>query len=321
MPVCNPGTAARLHAGNTRAIANRGSQEHIRCHRSLDRRGAGTAYTSGVRTSLVGLLVAFHVAGCVAEPEAPPPLPPPPGCESNRVPLITTRVDGVADVQVVPVKVDGIDAYLALDTGSQGTFVFADDYIEDAAELAIGCEVRRIPGYGDDGIGVEYFEGVPILGILGLEFFAAHGEIDYPGGTLARHAALPAGTEALPSAPYTNIDDRGLVDFSIDGVDLRMMFDTGAQTTLWVGVEGDADDEQGYVQMADGTLWEVWFGDGALVLAGETRTVPVIRGLENDYISPELEELGAQGLLGLTSMGWRTIRWDTPGGRIYFGPL
>lgn len=35
-------------------------------------------------------------------------------CGRNEVPLVMTRADGVADVQVVPVRLDGRDAWLAL---------------------------------------------------------------------------------------------------------------------------------------------------------------------------------------------------------------
>jgi len=247
-----------------------------------------------------------------------PPAPTSDTCESNVVPMVTTRVDGVADTQVVPIVVDGRDAWLAIDTGSQRTFVFRDEYEEDAAVLTIGCEQRSVPGYGEAGIGVEEFEGKPILGILGLEFFGDVGEIDYPGGTITRHASLPADVARLPHAPFVNRDDRGLVDLEIDAVPVRMMLDTGAPSTLWLGVEGNEGDERGQVQTADGRLWDVWFGQGEIALAGERRVVPVTRGLAIPYIGPELEELGAQGLLGVTSLGWRRFVWDTPNGLIYF---
>ena len=249
----------------------------------------------------------------------------PPGerwCEINVVPLVTTRDDGVADVQVVPVVIDGEDGWLALDTGAPLTFVYRDDYIEHAAWLELGCEAHPIAGYGDDAIGVEYYEGKPIFGILGLDFVGTVGEIDYPGGRLARHEAAPADVAALPSAPLTLTGDRALVDFTIDDAALRMIFDTGAHDTLWVGVEGQPGDIPGKVQMADGSTWEVWYGSGSLELAGQTaREIPVIRGLDNDYISPELEELGAQGLIGLSAFGWRRIVWDADAERMYLGPL
>ncbi|HEU0031685.1 MAG TPA: hypothetical protein VFQ53_13695 [Kofleriaceae bacterium] len=265
----------------------------------------------------------FVVLAACADPSPPPPDEPAP-CDDNVVPLVTTRVDGVADTQVVPIELDGRDAWLALDTGAPLTFVFSDPagpvFVDHAADITIGCEVRAVAGYRADAIGAEVFDGKPIVGILGLDFFAPAGEIDYPGGTLARRARVPADAAALPAAPLTVIDERALVDVVIDDVPLRLMVDTGAQSTLWLGVTGDADDEQGQIEMADGTLWDVWFGDGQLVLAGEPpRSVPVIRGLANDYIGPELEALGAQGLLGLTSIGWRRIVIDRDAGLLRLG--
>lgn len=247
-------------------------------------------------------------------------------CLTNRVPLVTTRADGVADSQVVAVTVDGRAGWLALDTGSPLTFVFGgpDDpeYVEDGGWLALGCEAHTVPAIRFDTIDGEDFEGLPILGILGLDFFGAVGEIDYPGGTLARHPTAPADLAALPSAPLVLVEDRLLVDVVLDGAALRLMLDAGAHDTLWLGVEGDADDEVGYVEMADGTLWEVWFGTGQLALGADApREVPVIRGLANDYIGPELEELGAHGLLGLTSVGWRRIGWDAAAGELYLDEI
>jgi len=278
---------------------------------------------------MLGVVVSAGVgAGCGDRaPGAPdastsPPPDADPTCATNVVPLVTTRDDGVADVQLAPVVIDGQPAWLALDTGSPLTFVFHDGYVEDAAFLEIGCEARSIPGYGDDAIGVEYHDGLPILGILGLDFFGATGEIDYPGGHLVRHATAPPGLEALASAPFRIVDDRGLVDVVIDDVPLRMMFDTGAHDTLWLGVEGEPGDVESEVQMADGSTWTVWYGAGTITIDGDQpRDVPVMRGLENDYIGPELEELGAQGLLGLTALGWRRIAWDATAGRFYLGPL
>ncbi len=66
-------------------------------------------------------------------------------CAKNVVPLeLTISPDGVADSQVIPIRYQGEDAYLAIDTGSPYTFVFgpvgAPEYIEHFGDAEIGCE-------------------------------------------------------------------------------------------------------------------------------------------------------------------------------------
>jgi hypothetical protein len=250
-----------------------------------------------------------------------------PSCARNEVPLVTTRDDGVADAQVIPVRVDGQQAWLALDTGAPFTFLYSDingpEYVEEAGTVEIGCETWTVPGFRQDAIGVEPFEGKPILGIVGLDFFQqGPAELDYPGGRMVRYraGAPPAELEAFPALPLHG-DDRALVDVTLDQEPLTLMLDTGAHDTLWLGVTGGPDDELSQVQTADGAVWDVYIGTGILELPGEApRVVRVQRALDVGYIKPELDELGAQGLFGLTSLGWRRILFDFEGGVIRLGP-
>jgi len=251
----------------------------------------------------------------------------------NEIELHLTQLDGVADVQTVPITLTGDDqdAWLALDTGSPLTFLFSDpsgpEFLEHAGTIALGCETWDVPGYREDAIGVEMLDGKPILGILGIDFFTEHAsEIDYPGARVARYFDDTAIPEHYASAPTIALHgrehDRPLVDVVIDDTPLTMLFDAGAHDTIWLGVEGDDDDEIAGVQTADGAIWEVFIGDGVLAFPGEAeRTVPVMRALDIGYIKPELDEIGAQGLLGLTSMGWRSMLFDFDEGVMRLGAL
>jgi hypothetical protein len=257
---------------------------------------------------------------------------------TNVVELHVVRdEDGVADVQTIPITKDGQEAWLALDTGSPLTFLFSDpsgpEFVDDAGGIQVGCETWEVPGYRQDAIGVEMLEGKPILGVLGIDFFEndeqherVAAEIDYPGGQLARYFtddAIPPIFDSAPSLPLRGRDDdRPLVDVTIDDTPLTLMFDAGSHDTIWLGVEGDDDDEVSSVQTADGATWEVFIGDGVLALPDEpARTIPVMRALDIGYIKPELDELGAQGLFGLTGMGWRRILIDFDAGAMRLGPL
>jgi hypothetical protein len=256
------------------------------------------------------------------------PLQPRPATSIDEVPLVTTVDDGVADVQVVPILFEGQDAWLALDTGSPLTFLFSDpagpQYVEEAGTVLIGTQAWTLPGYREDAIGVEYFDARPILGILGIDYFADHPtELDYPGGRIVRWLE---GTPSLAGSSSVGLHglehDRPLVDVILDDTPLTLMLDAGAHDTIWLGVIGDADDEVAAVQTADGEVWEVYVGDGALAFPEEPeRLVPVLRALDIGYIKPELDEIGAQGLLGLTSLGWRRVVFDFAAGELALFPI
>jgi hypothetical protein len=270
-----------------------------------------------------------------------------PAC--NFVPLVTTIEDGVADCQVVPVMFRGEKAWLALDTGAPITFLFtevltgsqvglqpaspveledlekADTYVEYAGTVEIGCESWRLPGYGDAAIGVEMLRGRPIVGILGLDFFSdVPAVIDYPGNRIVRYldGAYPASYRELPSVPLHGLESgRALIDVVIDGAELTLMLDTGAHDTILIGSSEPDDGELMHVQTADGRRWYVRLGEAVLELPGEpARTVAVMRARDIGYFAPELRELGAGGLFGLTSLGWRRVMLDFETGVLRLGP-
>jgi hypothetical protein len=249
---------------------------------------------------------------------------------SNVVPLVTTLEDGVADSQVVPIRLDNMHAWLALDTGAPFTFLFSDpagpEYVDHAGTIEIGCEQWKVPGYRDKAIGVEMFQDRPILGVLGLDFFLdVPVEIDYPGGRLVRHLdrLLPAGDRRLPAVPMCGrACGRALIDVMLDDRKLTLMLDTGAHNTILIDVAGKEGDERTEVQTADGRTWEVYLGDAFLSLPGEDpRPVPVMRAEDLPYIAPELRENHAHGLFGLTSLGWRRVVFDFDAGVLRLGPL
>ena len=236
-----------------------------------------------------------------------------------------TYDDGVADSQVVPVEVDGEPAWLAIDTGASLSFLFrkSDDppFVEHAGDVRIGSVLFPLPGYGDDGIGPEMFQDKPILGILGVDFFLPRGEIDYPGGRVVHWGDEPIpGADELPGLPLRIVEDLARVSVNVDGRELDLMFDTGAHDTLLLGVDGQPGDEPVTVQTADGAQATVFAGQATIELPGEPPgSVPVLRALEIPYISPWLvDEQGANGLLGLTTLGLRRVVFD--GDRLRLGP-
>ena len=248
----------------------------------------------------------------------------------NIVPLVTTLEDNVADDQVIPIRFNGEDVWLALDTGAPFTFLFSDpdgpEYIERAGTIEIGCEKRELSAYRDDAIGVEMFRGKPIIGILGLDFFLdVPAEIDYPGGRLVRYLdrKLPESYLELPELPLRGREqDRALVKVTLDGTELTLTFDTGAHDTVLIDAVGAEGDGYMQVQTADGRRWDVLVGEATLALPGEKpRPVTVLRAQDLEYIAPEMREIGSRGLLGLTSLGWRRVVLDFENDTLKLGPL
>ncbi len=255
----------------------------------------------------------FLAAACAAPPR-----------DANAVPLVVTLDDGVADSQVVPVEVNGRAAWLALDTGSELSFLFRGpgdpEFLESAGAVWIGDECLWLPAYGDDGIGVEWFDGKPILGVLGLDFFLPRGEIDYPGGRVVAYRSGPVpNARDLPGLPLRVADGVARVTVAIDGGELELAFDTGAHDTILLGVDAQPGDEEMAVQTADGAVALVFAGRATVTLPGEPpRSVPVMRAQEIPYLAWLVDELDLDGLLGLTSIGFRRVVFD--GDRLRLGP-
>jgi len=67
---------------------------------------------------LAAILPLLLLPGCAATGADPA------AQSANVVPLVTTLEDGVADSQVVPIRFEDGDAWLALDTGAPFTFLF-----------------------------------------------------------------------------------------------------------------------------------------------------------------------------------------------------
>ena len=107
-----------------------------------------------------------------------------------------------------------------------------------------------------------------------------------------------------------------------DGIELTLMLDTGAHDTILIDAVRGEDDNLTQVQTADGRKWEVYVGEAILSLPGEDqKTIPVLRATDLQYIAPELREIRAHGLFGLTSLGWRRVVFDFDGGALRLGPL
>lgn len=249
-------------------------------------------------------------------------------CTRNEVPLTVTFTDeGFVDAQVVPVTFDGVEGWLALDTGAGITFVFGEEgdpeYVEHVGDAQVGCETVPMALLTLEAIGVEMFQGKPILGILGLDFFTARpAEVDYPGGKVVRYVSEAPDTRGLVAVPGDYVGGRIVLDAALDAVPMRLMFDTGSPHTIHVGAMAAPGDEEVQLGTADGAVTTVYEGPAALALGTNApRPITVWRAPTFPYVEEELVELDAAGLLGASGLGVRRMLFDRAGSALWLGPL
>ncbi len=248
-------------------------------------------------------------------------------CATNVVPLELTFIDGFVDSQVVPIVYEGVEGWLAIDTGSWETFVFGSDgdpqYIEHVGDAALGCEIIPLALMTLPAISGETFQGKPILGILGLDFFNQRPtEIDYPARRVVRYVTDAPETSELTGVASAYVGDRVVVECELDLQPLHLMYDAGSPHTLWVGVEGEPGDEEITLGTADGGTQLVFEGTASLGLGSDpAREVTVWRTPAFDYLQEELDQLGADGLLGASGLGFRRILFDSESATTWLGPI
>jgi hypothetical protein len=263
------------------------------------------------------------------ETEAPEPTPP--ACDTNEVAFLIDDRDadtehGELGGMMVPVQYEGALAYLAVDTGSALTFLYlgddGPDYVREAGVVQLGCESLTLPGRGFSSDDTRY----PIVGVFGADLFITqHGELDLEARTLTRHldGSRPAVPDSYAELAFENALDHALIHVTVDGTDLRLMWDTGSPHLLWVGVEGRQDDEVGLAQDVEGNTFPIYSGPSEVSLASEpATTLRVMRAPEFPYFADTVEALGGniQGLAGQSTLGARRIVFDPEASLMHLGP-
>lgn len=248
-------------------------------------------------------------------------------CLTNVVGLeLTISADGVADAQVVPVRYQGVDAYLAVDTGAWLTFIFGapgdPEYVPHVGDVELGCEIYPVASMTLEAFGPEPFNGKKIVGLLGMDFFSeVPTELDYPGRRVVRHLDHELDATGLTEIAVAWNGDRVVVDAALDQEPVRLIYDAGSPHTMWVGQQGQPGDDEILIGTANGDTIVGYEGTALLDFAGEDDLlVPIFRVPSFPYLQDELDELGAQGLLGATGLGFRRVVFDLPAFRMLLGP-
>ncbi len=245
------------------------------------------------------------------------------GCAVNSVELVLSFLDDEVDSQLVRATGGGRAGFLALDTGSEHTFMYGPTST-DRRPLSIGCETFSVITRDFDE---EVFEGTPIIGVLGADFFAsATSELDYPGRRLVRYHAgtAPADLVGYASAPYELISGHIGLRPRIDDAVTLLMFDTGATEVLLVPSPARAGDQETRFQDVEGNTFPAFVGETRLALGDDpVRTAGVQRVPSWPYFQSYQRDIhpDLSGLLGRVAMGFRRIVFDRDRLNLRLGPI
>ncbi|MEW6745971.1 MAG: hypothetical protein AB1486_24800 [Planctomycetota bacterium] len=271
------------------------------------------------------LIPLLALAACAAT-QAPAPPPPP-----NRIPIVfTTPGDaetGEIGGMVIPVRHDGKEAFLAIDTGSALSFLYlgegGPEFVAQAGTVEIGSETFKLPGRN---LAAEDETGAGIIGVLGASFFmevptvfdpVAASITRYPGGT------QPPDSHGYTTISYEDIEGHVIVTLPADGVPLRLLWDTGCPHLLWIGVEGEPGDSRSTAQDIEGERFDIYEGTASIVLGAEgSRDIVTLRAPRFPYFEGIAEALGGniQGLAGQSVFGRRRMMFDPAAHVIHLGP-
>lgn len=248
-----------------------------------------------------------------------------PSCTENEVPLL------IDDQRLyVPVEVDGEPGLFFIDTGSALTFLNlgpdARGFEKDAAVLTIGCETLSIPARGGLSSLGEAF-GQPVLGYLGADYLIESTSLlDMPGERVVRPAPSTVAEEATswPVLAYDNVQGHIIAPVLLDATPVRLMLDTGAFHTLWLGQQGEPGDQEIETADAKGNPLFFYLGEVDLEMAArDVVSVPVLRAPSFPYFEQTVASLGGNihGLLGLTSFRERALLFDGSRNEVRLGPV
>ena len=128
----------------------------------------------------------------------------------------------------------------------------------------------------------------------------------------------------MVGAAYDNVEGMIIAPVLLDATPVRLMLDTGAFHTLWLGQQGEPGDQE--IETGDAKGNELFFFLGEVDLemaARDVVSVPVLRAPSFPYFEQTVASLGGNihGLLGLTSFRERALLFDGTANEVRLGPV
>lgn len=224
--------------------------------------------------------------------------------------------------QFVPVRVNGQNGYLTVDTGAGESFLYGPDDFRATHPVMLGCETVMVM---QRDFAASTIDGVPVLGVLGADYFmTALTEIDYPRRRVIRRrdGSIP-GEPGEIRVPLVLAKGHMAVRAEIDGEDRLLMVDTGSPHVVLAWTAGRPGDEKVAVQDMSGARVDAFLGDSRVELERETREVPVYRIPDWPYFESYAKSLHPDlaGLYGRSTLGNRRVIIDARAGELRLGPL
>lgn len=226
--------------------------------------------------------------------------------------LVRTEYAGSTLAFYVPVEAEGRSGLLHLDSAGAYTILFAPEakgWVNDYANVRIGCELGRLPGYGGLAA-MEDIEGRPVLGTMGADWFLAEPTLlDVAAGQLVRR---PNGRSVTGSfeVPYRVLQGAIVIDAIFDGKAVSAMLDTGSGHALIVDETPRPGETKITTSDALGNPLVVYQSTATLGIAGHEKVVPILRAAKFDILEELSNQMGVRigGLVGLSSL--RAIETD-----------
>jgi hypothetical protein len=230
--------------------------------------------------------------------------------------LVVTGQGTTVDRLYAPVRYKGKDALLMFDTGAAMSFLHmgikAAPYTPKAGSVEIGGYTLELAGRNFDP---STHDGKQVVGTLGADFLLLGvGDLDLKCGKLTVYLnGAPSPGATWPTVAFDDVKGHVITPVKLDGQALRLMLDTGAQHTLWLGQQGKPGDQTVQTTDAVGNVLTLYLGSASLVLGSDpVKQVSVLRAPSFPYLEQTVKILGGNihGLLGLSALVGRSIVFD-----------
>lgn len=240
--------------------------------------------------------------------------------------LVVTGSGSTVDRLYAPVRHEGKDALLVLDTGAAMSFLHmglkAARYTPKAGSVEIGGYTLELAGRNFDPL---THAGKQVVGTLGADFLLLGlGDLDLKCGKLTVYLnGAPAPGATWPAVAFDNVYGHVITPVKLDGQSLRLMLDTGAQHTLWLGQQGKPGDQTVQTTDAVGNVLTLYLGSASLTLGSDPpKQVSVLRAPSFPYFEKTVKTLGGNihGLLGLSALVGRSIIFDGAASKLRLEP-
>lgn len=227
---------------------------------------------------------------------------------------------------IVPVRFEGREGALAIDTGSALTFLYTGKgsakYTPRAGTVTIGSQTFDLPGRNFEA-GDE--TGAHIVGVLGAEFLLdATTEFDPVALTITRFEAGAApDTRGWAAVSLEDVGGHIILTLTIDGRLRRLMWDTGSPHVLLIGEGARPGDAESLAEDAEGTRFPIYAGPSELRIPGHpARTITALRAPSFPYFEGTVRALGGNidGLAGQSVFGRRRLVFNRSSHTLYVAP-